>query len=86
MILEVSIVQAERENSEVQDGSPIFGYQAVRDHSSQSSQCTDRSSNTRTSNGLEIDHLEGETIEMNVLEQGHVADMEWDGFYDVNLD
>ena len=77
---------AGRENSEVQDGSPILGYQAVRDHSSQSSQCTDRSSNTRTPSGVEIDHLEGETcIEMNTLDQGgRVADM--DGFFDVDLD
>ena len=78
---------AGRENPEFQDGSPVLGYQAVRDHSSQSSQCTDRSSNTRTPSGVEIDHLESRPcIEMNELDQRHVADMDWDNFFDVDLD
>ena len=79
---------AGRENPDFQDGSPVLGYQAVRDHSSESSQqSTDRSSNIRTPSGVEIDHLEGGTcIEMNELDQGHVADMDWDNFFDVDLD
>ena len=79
---------AGRENPDFQDDSPVLGYQVVRDHSSESSQqSTDRSSNVRTPSGVEIDHLEGGTcIEMNELDQGHVADMDWDNFFDVDLD
>ena len=35
----------------------------------------------------ELDHLESETcIEMNELDQRHVADMDWDDFFDVDFD